>query len=230
MSEHRIALVTGTGGGIAGAIVDRLAVEGIKVIAQYRQTPPTVQGPNIYPKQFNLQTYEDSQLLIEQCIQEFSQLDILVNCIGDFLMKPLVNTTPEEFRHILYSNLYTSYDLTHYAFPYLKRSHKPRILNIGFSSAQQITAKPSILPYHMAKMSISLLTKSFAQEGAENNILVNCLSPGIAENNQYPSSFPLPLKRPAKLTEIADAAWFLLSSDYITGIDLPIDGGWQHLQ
>jgi NAD(P)-dependent dehydrogenase (short-subunit alcohol dehydrogenase family) len=80
-------------------------------------------------------------------------------------------------------------------------------------------------------MGLILLTKSFAIDEAkqknQEKVLINCLSPGICENSHFLPQNEIPLGRPANLTEISEAAIFLLKSDYITGTNLEIDGGWR---
>ena len=78
-------------------------------------------------------------------------------------------------------------------------------------------------------MGLILLTKAFAHTEASHKVLINCLSPAIVENTDYWPKTQIPLQRPAKLSEISNAALFLLKSDYITGFNLEIDGGWRGL-
>jgi len=234
--KNKTALVTGATGGIGKTVAIALAERGVQVCFQYRDRDEVAHQLAENLKSYGTKTHSikrtlsdatSSQALIEECLQVFGGLDILVNCIGDFLFKPLQEQTPQDFRDIIHSNLNIAFDLCHYALPALRAKKEGRIVNLGYSTATQIEAKPRILPYHIAKIGLVLLTKSFSYTEAENNVLINCVSPGIAENSIEVPSSKIPLGRPAKLSEIADSVIFLLQSDYITGCNLEVDGGWR---
>jgi NAD(P)-dependent dehydrogenase (short-subunit alcohol dehydrogenase family) len=233
------ALITGANGIIGAAIAKALAEAGVNLSLQYRNNHEKIDtiinsqeklGISVEALQGDLQKASDSQNLVKEYFTKNAKLDILVNCLGDFSFKPLPELSPEEFRQNINSNLNIAFDLSHFALPHLRKSAQGRILHIGYATAIQLEAKTNILPYHIAKLGLVLLTKSLAKEEASNNILVNCLSPGIVEGSKYLPKNDIPLKRPAKATEIADAALFLLQSDYITGTNLEIDGGWRGYQ
>lgn len=234
--KGKTALVTGATGGIGRAIAIALAASGANVCFQYRDRDEMAHGlldelqsyaVKAHSVKITLNDASSSKELIDECVQEFGSLDVLVNCIGDFLFKPLSEQTPQDFREIIHSNLNIAFDLCHYGLPHLRANKEGRIVNLGYSTATQIEAKPRILPYHIAKMGLVLLTKSFSYTEAENNVLINCVSPGIAENSIEVPTSKIPLGRPAKLAELADAVLFLLQSDYITGTNLEVDGGWR---
>jgi len=218
------ALIIGGGGGIGQCIAKALHAKGATVYIQYRNTKPDI----AYIRYLHADLSNSSSInaLISEYIEQAINLDILINCLGDFLYKPLSDLQPSEFERIIHSNLQIAFEICHQALPYLRKAKNARILQIAFSGSTNLTAKPSILPYHIAKLGLILLTRSLAQTEASHSILANTLSPGIVENNQYDSAYSIPLDRSAKLSEIVEASLFLLCSDYITGADLQIDGGW----
>ncbi len=224
--KNKKAIVIGASGGIGEAISEALLKAGAQVCKQYRLNKPKAQEGFIL-LQADLASESTVQELLTNAQQKMNGLNIVVNCIGDFLFKPLYELSPEEFKKIIDSNLTLAYAICHHSAKLLRDSGEGRILNIGYATAEQLEAKPNILPYHIAKLGLVLLTKAYAQNQAQNKILVNCLSPGVVENTEAWPNTKIPLGRPAKLNEIAEAALFLLSSDYITGTNLQIDGGWR---
>jgi 3-oxoacyl-[acyl-carrier protein] reductase len=233
--KSKKALILGASGKIGQSIAAALASEGAEPCLQYNHNAGQLSdavtqiknsGVNCSILQANLSTQQGLQGLVNDYNQQFGKLDILVNCIGDFLQKPLQELTVNQFKAIMDSNLNIAYALAQGFLPLLRQGGG-RILFFGYASATTLEAKPSILPYHIAKLGLVLLTKALAQTEAANNILVNCLSPGIVESSKFWPEGKLPLGRPAKLNEISQAALFLIKSDYITGQNLEIDGGWR---
>lgn len=237
--KDKVVLITGSSGDIGSAIALELAKQGAKLCLQFnnntKQAKSTKEqilslGGSASVFQANLFEPDETHKLIASVNKEYGQLDVLVNCIGDFLMKPLSQLTQKEFRNIIESNVSIAFDLCQSSLPLIRKSNKAdkgKILNFGYANAAIIDAKPGILPYHIAKLGLILLTKSFAKEEAKNNVLVNCLSPGTVESSKYWPGFDTILGRPIKVPEIVEAALFLLKSDYLTGMNLEIDGGWK---
>ncbi len=231
-------LITGAGSQIAQNIAQEICLDpdfsNCHFLLQYRKNKPDflinfleLQNIKYTLIKADLSQINNIQILVKAYIEPLEKLDILINCIGDFMQKPLNDLKSTEFRQIIDSNLNLVFDLYSLILPFLRKADGSRILSLGYATANQIEAKPSILPYHIAKMGLILLTKSFAKEEAANKVLINCLSLGICENTVHWPNNKLPLGRPAKLKEIAEAAVFLLKNNYITGLNLEIDGGWR---
>jgi 3-oxoacyl-[acyl-carrier protein] reductase len=238
-TQTKYILITGSGSQIAQNIAQEISLEknfsDCHFLLQYRKNKPNtlinfLENKNIKYTliKADLSELNNIQILVKAYIQPLGKLDILINCIGDFVQKPLNELQSSEFRQIIDSNLNLVFDLYSSVLPFLRKNEGiSNILSLGYATANQIEAKPSILPYHIAKMGLILLTKSFAKEEAEHQVLINCLSLGICENTTYLPNNKLPLGRPAQLKEIAEAAVFLLKNNYITGCNLEIDGGWR---
>lgn len=209
------ALVLGAGGKIGSSIAETLKATGANVFSQTRKD-----------KEFT--DTESIKSFCEDILIKFDgKLDILVNCIGDFYFKPLEELKPEDFRNIIESNLSFAFDFCHFLLPSMRQNPEGgKILNIGFSGASNIQAKPNILAYHIGKLGLLLLTKSLAKTEAKNKILVNCLSLGVTEANNFECPVEIPLKRPCSLKEISETALFILNSNYMTGQEFSLDGGF----
>ncbi len=223
--KDKKVLIIGGGSKIASAIAKRLLEQGATIILQYRNHKPIINKVKLL--QVDLQEEKDCENLISSYLKlESSGPDIFINCIGDFSYKHFKDLTFQEFKQIIDSNLYIAFNLCKLILPLMKEKKEARILHFGYSGANILEAKPSILPYHISKIGVSLLTKTIAQTYAPN-ILANCLCLGIAENNDFDFSNKIPLARPVKLEEIAEAVEFLIKSDYITATDFYLDGGFR---
>lgn len=218
-------LITGTGGDIANCIINNLVEQGAIVYAQYRSDKPVLPS-NVYLLQANLQIEADCQELINNCLEQSEYIDIFINTIGDFLFKELSQLSTSEFQEVLSSNLLLSFALTQAILPVLQKRDSSCLIYMGYSDCDSTVSKPNMFAYNIAKSGLLTMMRAFAKEQAKNNILINSVSPGIVSNNQYTVMRDIPLGRTASPQEIADGVLYLLNSNYITGHDLKIDGGW----
>lgn len=237
------ALVTGSSGGIGKAIALDLASKGFDVAFHYKNSAEAANqaskeaasyGVKAIALQADITKPEQAQSLVDNAAAQLGGLSVVVNNVGDFLSKPTSQILVEEWYSIIDSNLNTTFYITQAAIPHLKSAGWGRIINIGAASAQNVTARGNNTAYIIAKTGIIIYTKSLAKELIEDNITANVVSPGIAENSfeyeaDYKNTVPvLPAKRPAKLSEIAHAAYFFIQpeSEYITGQVLEVSGAW----
>ena len=104
-----------------------------------------------------------------------------------------------------------------------------RIINLGYSRAEQITAFPTIAPYAVAKAGLLILTRTIAATEASLGITVNMVSPGLVEGGVLPKHNDVPSGRLGKFTDVSQAVVFLssLEAGYITGNNLVVAGGWK---
>jgi NAD(P)-dependent dehydrogenase (short-subunit alcohol dehydrogenase family) len=233
--KNKTALILGIGSQIAQDLALKLAEADCNLLLQYRSNYPDglAQVLKNYPIQYNflqadLAQSQGTEKLFAQIGTQNQTLDFLINCIGDFAMQKQGEIPPARFKQIIDSNLNIAYEVCYAALPFLRRAEAgSRILNFGYALASQLEGKPRILPYHIAKLGLILLTKALAKQEITNGILINCLSPSIAENSAFFPEDSLPLGRPIALSEISEAALFLLQSDCLTGVNLEIDGGWR---
>ena len=237
------ALVTGSAVGIGRAIALDLASKGFDIAFHYRNSEAAAkeasevaanQGVKAVALQADVTKPEEAKLLVENAVEELGGLSVVVNNVGNYVSKLTSEMLVEEWHSVIDSNLNSTFYVTQTAIPYLKQSAWGRIINIGAASAQNVTARVTNTAYIIAKTGIIIYSKSLAKELIKDNITVNVISPGIAENSfeyedDYQEVLPkLPAKRPAKLSEIVNAASFFISSEaeYITGQVLEVSGGW----
>lgn len=235
MLKNKTALVTGSSQGIGKAILCSLAQKGCNVIIHYfkstREVKKTIhelkqKRINILAIKADLTSEKEVKSLLKKIKNKYGKLDILINNVGNYIKKPLNKLQTSEWHAIINSNLNSTYYCIKNALPLLRKSHSGRIINIGYASTGQITAKPQILPYQIAKTGILLLTKAYAVEEAKHKILINMISPGVMENSIHFPKKEIPLKRPGSLKEFSELVIQTIENNYLTGAHIEYAGGF----
>ena len=233
----KTALVTGAAKGIGRAIAIRLAQEGYNVALHYNTSRAealstcaelVALGVCAIALQADLRDSSQALELVQLASRELGGLGVLVNNVGNYLKKPLDALTLEDWHEMLNSNLNNTFYTCHAALPIMREQQYGRIINLGFAGTQHLQARPTVLPYVIAKTGVILLTKAIAQAEAVNGITANVVSPGVIENSVSKPLELIPTGRLGKLFELSEAVWFLLqpNSSYITGQVLEVAGGF----
>ena len=235
------ALVTGSATGIGKAIALDLASKGFDVAFHYNRSEEAAHAAcqeaathrvKAIALQADVTKPEEAKLLVENAAKELGGLSVLVNVVGNYLgEKPTSQVQVHEWQEVFDSNLNATFYVTQPAIPHLKKANGARIINFACASAHHTIAYKLNAPYVIAKTGIIIYSKSLAQELVKAQITVNVISPGVAENSiGLEETIPLlPMKRPATLQEISNAAYFFISpkANYITGQVLEVAGGWR---
>lgn len=237
MSE-RIALVTGSsrgiGRGIALSLVERTT--GVAVHYHTNQQAAEEVVSRIREKgklsrafRADLKTEKGCAQLIQEVEEEFGSLDILVNNFGPILVKKWTELTAEDWKHVLQGNLESAFFCTKAALPGMRKRKWGRIINIGYSRADQLTAFSDIVPYAIAKTGLLILTRSVAASQAKHGITVNMVSPGLMEGGVLPPDQNVLAGRLGSVEDVSHAVLFLASEEasYITGTNILVAGGWK---
>ncbi len=236
--EEKIALVTGSSRGIGRDIAIRLAetVGGVAVhYFSQRQAALSVvesikqEGTRSAAFRADLSSEKSANLLIQKVQDRFGRLDILINNFGPILVKPWKKVTTEEWESIYRKNLLSALYCMKAALPGMHKRRWGRIVNLGYSRVEQLTAFTTITPYAIAKTGLLLLTRTLAQTEAPVGITVNMVSPGLMEGGVLPKDDHVPAGRLGKYADVSSAVIFLASNDagYITGTNLIVAGGWK---
>ncbi len=175
--------------------------------------------------------------LIPQILNDFGQIDILINNAGINLRGAIDELSVDEFLQVQALNVTGPWLMCRAVAPHMKERRSGRVINMG--STLSIIALADRTPYATSKGAILQMTRALALEWAPYNITVNAMLPGpfATEMNiplrQDPDTYAafvakIPLGRWGELEEIQGLAVFLASdaSSFVTGAGIAIDGGW----
>ena len=238
----RRAVVTGAATGIGNAIAVALGAAGAHVAGIDKADPGrTAAGVRDHGVECLMLVgdtgrADDVERLAAAAVAEFGGIDIWVNNAARLMVKPLLETTDEDWHGLLAANLHGYfYGCRAAGRAMVAQGTGGRIVNV--SSAADILAVAGLGAYTAAKGAIVALTKVLALELADHSITVNAIAPGAIDTplNQAAWSADvrrvyeqrIGLHRIGTAEEVADAALFLASdaSRYVTGQELVVDGG-----
>ena len=232
----KTALVTGAARGIGRATALALAGEGFDVAVHCLRSRDAAEDTAHLARELGVRAtvvradLTDSQQaarIVREAHAAFGGLGVLVNNVGNYVQKPWLDTTPQEWRDMLDSNLSATFYTCRAAVPLLREAGWGRIVNFGYAGAQQLLGRSGIVPYAAAKSGVIVLTKAIARTEAGRGISANVVSPGVIETSVSQPVTDIPAGRPGSLAEIADAVLtFVRASDYLTGQVLEVAGGW----
>lgn len=228
-------LVTGAGGGIGGAVVDRLLAEGARVAALDLRAPHR-DGLAVA---LAADVTDDAAVAaaVTSAQQALGAVDGLVAAAGIQASAPTHELSTETFRSVVDASLLGTFAVTRALLPGMLARGAGRIVTFG--STASVCAAPGLAAYAAAKGAVLQFTRSVAVEYAARGIRANCLCPGgtmtpmmeeIDRRREGPDEFRAahPAGRYAAPAEIAAAAAYLLSDDasFVVGTAFMVDGGF----
>jgi 3-oxoacyl-[acyl-carrier protein] reductase len=231
------ALVTGSGRGIGRAIVLALAADGLDVAVHYRRGEREAQavaaeaealGVRAVTLAADVTVEAEAHRLVDHAAQALGGLRVLVNNVGDYHRGPLAELDAGTWHHMFDSNLHATFYTCQRAVPIMRAAGGGRVVNLGYSGAELLKARPGIVAYQIAKTGVILYTKSLGRSEAANGITANVVSPGVMENSVTQPMDEIPMGRTGTLDELVGAVRYLLSppARYVTGVHLEGAGGW----
>jgi len=234
-AELPVALVTGAGraGGLGPSIARALAADGYRVVVHFhssRADADRLAGElGGMALGADLSDEAEANSMMARVQQAFGRLDVLVNNAGVYHPGTLTGLKPEEWHAELDSTVSACFFTTRAALPLIRRSPCGRIINMGDSACDKLTARETAIAYHIGKIGVLVLTRSFARQEAPGGLTVNMVSPGILENSIDIDEAPtIPAGRFGRPDDIIGAIRFLLrpESCYLNGSNLVVSGGW----
>lgn len=240
----KTAIITGGIGGIGTAISKRLASDGNRIISTYISDEKSKAmawkkeiekyGHEVKVYECDVSDYQSCQKFAAQIENKYGHIDVLVNGAGitrDSLLKKM---DKENWDAVLNTNLDSVFNITRSFINGMLENGYGRIINISSVNGQK--GQFGQTNYSTAKAGMIGFTRSLALEMAEKGVTVNCVCPGyvgtpmveaIREDILDGIVQQIPMKRLARVDEIADAVAFLAdrNSGYITGTEIAVNGG-----
>ncbi len=232
MSEGRVALVTGGNRGIGLACARALADAGMRVAVTYRKEAPDEAG--LFPVLCDVTDSDAVDAAFATVEEELGPVEVLVHAAGANADTLLLMMKEEDFTSVLDANLTGAFRVAKRAAKRMLRARWGRIVLVG-SVVGQIGSAGQV-NYAASKAGLVGFSKSLARELASRAITVNVVSPGpidtdmlreLDDERRTALTAVVPLGRVGEPDEVAAAVAFLASdaAAYITGANLPVDGG-----
>jgi NAD(P)-dependent dehydrogenase (short-subunit alcohol dehydrogenase family) len=251
-TETPVALITGAARGIGEATVKKFTAGGYQVVATdiiaAEAAPLLAAGPVKGCHYMTCDVANEGQVaeLVNTTVERFGRIDVLATIAGVVLVKPLDETSWEEYQRVVNVNLGGTFLLCKHVLPVMKQQRGGSIVNMGSVSGH--VGQTDHVLYGATKGAIIALCRALAWEVAPYKIRVNSISPGSVDTPMLRGDIDIESRRTglpydqvkikreaeqalgrwADPAEIAEAIYFMASSaaSFITGTDLLVDSGW----
>ena len=243
--QGKVALVTGAAGGFGEGIARLFVAEGARVMIADLDAARALKvadelGPLARAIGCDVSKAADVNAAVAACVAAFGPPDIVVNNAGTtHRSQPMLDVDEATFDRVFNVNVKSIYHMTRAVVPLMRKQGGGSIINIG--STAGIRPRPGLTWYNASKGAVNLMSKSMAAELGPDNIRVNAICPvmgatGLIEQflgvpdtpeNRAKVIAGIPLGRMSTPQDIANAALWLAcdASQFITGVELPVDGG-----
>ncbi len=243
--KGKVAIITGAASGIGKATAMLFARHGAKVVVADidiqggNQTVANIKENNNAAAfiHTDVTIKDNTEQMVEHTVRIFGKLDILLNNAGIAMRLPVADLSEADWHRCLNVNLHGVFLCSKAAIPAMKENGGGSIINM--SSIYGLVGADVRAAYVASKGAVTNLTRGMALDYAEDNIRVNCICPGFVETPlvagvvRTPEEYQKlankhPMRRLGQPDEIAYGALYLASDEsaFVTGIALPIDGGY----
>lgn len=247
--DGQVAIVTGASGGLGVQMAKALANQGAKIVVMARRQEKIDAVAAEIADEFGVETAaikcditstENVEAAIDEVLEKFGRIDIVINNAGTGAVAPAEDITDEQFDGEMQIDLFGTFKVARAA---AKKAMIPakygRVINIASMYGLVGNKVAGSAPYHAAKGGVVNLTRALAAEWGKYNITVNSICPGYfytpltqetldSDFFQANAKTMIPMERYGNEGELDTATIFLASpaSTYVTGINLPVDGGY----
>ncbi len=245
--KDKVSIVTGGNGGIGRGIAEGFAEAGSKIVIAARNQAKTEAvvreisqrfGTEVMGIQIDISQEDQIKSMVQQVLDKFGRIDILVNNAGINIRKMPQDLTSSDWDEVLRVNLRGVFLCSKYVYPAMKKVGRGKIINIG--SMTSLFAGAKLAPYGASKGAVVQLTRSLAIAWAPDRIQVNAILPGFInteltmkarqeiEGMNEKVLARTPAGRWGEPEDLKGTAIFLAghASDFVTGVALPVDGGF----
>ncbi len=241
----KVAIITGGGTGIGAATARLFAAEGARICVFGRRPEPLqtvvasiqADGGNALAVTGNVSDTADGQRLVDETMQAYDRVDILVSSAGTATLMKAVDTTDELWNSVIDTNLTGTFRIIRAVLPVMSAQQSGCVINV--SSVLGQSGMKHTAAYSASKAGIDQLTRVLALEYASVGIRVNAVAPGWVDTPMTESvqahdrMYAMlkdrhPLGRFGTPEEVAHAILYLSSAEaaWVTGTILSVDGGW----
>lgn len=240
--KDKVAIITGAANGIGAEISRCYAREGAHVVLadlaidKAQALAEEISGGTgikAIAVKCDVAKKDEVQQVVDQCVEAFGTVDIIVNNAGITLPAcPVEDISPEQWKRVLDIDLMGTIYGTQCVIPIMKAHKSGKIINMA-SVAGQVGGVFTEATYPVSKAGVICWAKAVAKQVGEYNITCNCIAPGTIKTamtetlGSAEASLNVPLRRLGHVRDIAGAALFLASdeSDFITGATINVNGG-----
>lgn len=245
--KGQVVMITGASSGLGVQMAEGFANQGadLAILARREERLEEIAkdindkyGVKVLPVKCDVTSTENIDKAVEKIVKEYGKIDVLVNCAGSSKGGAINEMTDEAWDFTIDIDLTSVFKVTRKVSNVMIENNYGRIINIA-SMYGILGTKQEQVAYHSSKAAVLNLTRAVASELAEYNITCNAIAPGfftteLTEDTLETYDFKaymgisVPMKRPGDRGELNAGAIFLGSKEasYVTGVTLPIDGGW----
>jgi 2-deoxy-D-gluconate 3-dehydrogenase len=245
--KEKVAIITGGNGGIGFGIARGLASVGCDIVIAARNPAKTAEaaegirgdyGVRVLELELDVRRQDMVESMVQKTLDAYHRIDVLVNNAGINIRKMPQDLSSTEYDEILDINLRGAFLCAKAVYPTMKAAGGGKIINIG--SMTSLFGGAKLMAYGASKGGIVSMTKALASAWAVDNIQVNAILPGWIDtdltrrgrveiqglNEQVLARTPM--GRWGEPEDLQGAAIFLsaAASDFVTGVALPVDGGY----
>ena len=238
MLSGKTALITGGSRGIGAAIARKFASMGANIAIVYAGNQEAAQsvcgqcegfGVKAAAYQCNVADYEEVKTTVAAVRKDFGSIEILVNSAGITKDSLIPMMSEAAFDAVLDTNLKGTFNMIRHVSGVMLRAKQGVIINLA--SVSGLMGNAGQCNYAASKAGVVGLTKSVAKELAGKGIRCNAIAPGFIRTDMTlsqadnPMLSMIPLGRMGEAEEVAEAAAYLATANYVTGEVLRVDGG-----
>jgi NAD(P)-dependent dehydrogenase (short-subunit alcohol dehydrogenase family) len=233
-NQGRVAIVTGSSSGIGLGITRALLEHGYRVVAnsrtisQSKDLPPSA---NLLLIDGDISKMDTAVKVVQETVQRFERIDLLVNNAGIYLPKPFTEYTPEDFATMIGTNIAGYFFVTQQAVAQMRQQKSGHIVGISTAVVDQPFAHAHIALPVLTKSTIPAFNRALAMEYVDDGIRANTISPGVVDtpmhgndDHELLKKFH-PIRRLVQVSEVVDALLYLESAPMVNGENIRIDGG-----